>query len=302
MRGFLELSRAYLLQTWRSKTALFWTLGFPQVWLFAFAFIFGGGTPDGVTALMPNVFAITIFAGSFFGVSYSMVTERENGILRRYRVTPVTALTVVLANGSRSVANVATSVALQALLAWLIFDIRIGSPGLMIVAIGCGVIAFVPLGLILGSVAKDMRSAPALGNLIFFPMMFLSGAAIPLQLLPGWLIPVARVLPASYLTDALHAAIVRNQRVTEVPGLLAAMLVAGAAAAGANSLLFRWESTEPIDAGRAFLATVGLLGVYVAVALLAPPLQAASPAPAAEAVAVTVVAEPTAGDGTPSGP
>lgn len=279
-----ELSRAYLLQTVRSKTALFWTLGFPQVWLFAFALLFGDGTPEGVTRVMPHVLVLTIFAGSFFGVSYTMVNERENGILRRYRVTPVSALTVVLANGVRSVANVGISVVLQIVLARLIFGARVPSPVGLLIVVAFGLVAFVPLGLILGAVAKDMRSAPALGNLIFFPMMFLSGAAVPFQWLPEWIHPIARMLPATYLTDAIQGVMVRGEAILDLGGPLIALLVSGAAAAVADALLFRWESDDPVDVRRASAALAMLLVVWVSTAVAAPPLRMGTP-PGAEAIA-----------------
>ena len=69
LRGLGELSRAYLLQARRSKTAIFWALGFPQVWLFAFGYIFAPMTPGGVSYLMPGLFALTTMAGAFFGVN-----------------------------------------------------------------------------------------------------------------------------------------------------------------------------------------------------------------------------------------
>ena len=96
-RGVFELSRAYLLQTVRSRSALIWTLAFPQVWLFLFALIYRN-IPGGISDRLPGLLTITAFSGSFFGVAYTLVTEREQGILRRFWVTPATAATVVAAN------------------------------------------------------------------------------------------------------------------------------------------------------------------------------------------------------------
>ncbi len=274
LRGLGELSRAYLLQARRSKTAIFWALGFPQVWLFAFAFIFGPLTPGGVSYLMPGLFALTTMAGAFFGVSYLMVNERENEVLRRYRLTPVSPVTVVLANGVRSMATVTASLMLQWLLAWLFFDITINGPVLSIILVLLiGALAFVSLGLILGCVAKDMRTAPALANLIFFPMMFLSGAAIPFFLLPPWIQGIARMLPATYLIEALQGVMVRGESLVEVAGPIMVLLVTAVVAAAFNSLVFRWESSEPINFKRLVVAIGGLAVLYLAAALLAPAMR-----------------------------
>ncbi|MFQ5742024.1 MAG: ABC transporter permease [Acidobacteriota bacterium] len=274
LRGVGELSRAYLLQTMRSKTALFWTLGFPQVWLFAFALIFADGSSNAVTFMMPGLFTITTMAGSFFGVSYLMVNERENDILRRYRLTPVSALTVVVANGARSMVTVTASLVLQGFLAWLFFDITVASSlVLLALVLWLGALAFVPLGLILGSVAKDMKSAPAIANLIFFPMMFLSGAAMPFYMLPGWVQQVARLLPPTYLTEALQGVIVRGDRLVDLAAPLVVLLISGVVAAALNGLLFRWESSEPVSLKRLAIALVGLAAIYTVAALMAPSLR-----------------------------
>jgi ABC-2 type transport system permease protein len=283
LRGLGELSRAYLLQAIRSKTSIFWALVFPQVWLFAFAFIFGPLTPGGVSYLLPGLFALTTMAGSFFGVSYLMVNERENEVLRRYRVTPVSPVTVVLANGVRSMATVTASLLLQWFLAWLFFGITIeGSILYTVLVLLVGALAFVSLGLILGCIAKDMRTAPALANLIFFPMMFLSGAAIPFFLLPGWIQVIARLMPATYLIEALQGVMVRGESFLDVAGPIVVLLVTAVLAAAFNSLVFRWESSEPINYRKLAVAIGGLAILYLAAAMLAPAMRmATSPAQAA---------------------
>ena len=281
LRGLGELSRAYLLQSVRSRTALFWNLAFPQLWLFTFGFIFARGTPEGVSYLLPGLFVITLISSSFFGVSYVMVTEREKEILRRYSVTPVSALTVVLANGVRSIAMLAMALVVQGTLAWLIFDVTVASSlPVVAVVVLIGALAFVPLGLILGSVAKDMRSAPAISNLIFFPMMFLSGAAVPFFFLPGWIQDVARLLPATYLTEALQGVMVRGESLADVAGPLAVLLVTSAVASSLNSLLFRWETDQPLSAKRVAMAIGLLAAVYAGAALLAPGLRMIQQPPA----------------------
>ena len=107
LRGLGPLTRAYLLQSFRSRTAIFWNLVFPMVWLFLFGFVFYRGNPS---LMMPGLFTITLISGAFFGVSYLMVSEREAGILRLYRVTPVSAMTVVLANAIRAMVTLSISI------------------------------------------------------------------------------------------------------------------------------------------------------------------------------------------------
>ena len=271
LRGTRALARAYLLRSVRSRTSLFWNFAFPLVWLFVFGFIFGGGTSEGTGFLMPGIFAITILAISFAGVSYRLVNERENGTLRRYRVTPVRAPAVVLATAASSLALLAVSLLLLAGAAWLVFDVPVASGAATVVLVmGLGSLAFVPLGLVVGSVAPSTSSAPAINNAIFFPLIFVTGAAIPFSLLPGWVQTLGTALPPTYLVEALQAVMVRGEPLSAVGGELVVLAATGVVGAVASSLLFRWESGERIGPRLALGVGAGLVVFCLAVAWLGP--------------------------------
>ncbi|MFB6241025.1 MAG: ABC transporter permease, partial [Gemmatimonadota bacterium] len=118
-RGLLALTRAYLLDAFRSKTSLFWNFAFPLFFLFAFALGFADGDAEAVTHLMPGLFTLTIVAISFAGVSYRLIGDREHEVLRRYRTTPVRAGTVVAANAQAALVVLAVALALLAATALL---------------------------------------------------------------------------------------------------------------------------------------------------------------------------------------
>ncbi len=273
LRGLGPLTRAGLLQAFRSPTAIFWSMIFPLIWLFLFGFIFFRGAGDKVL-MMPGLFTISIMSGSFFGVSYLMVQEREAGILRRYRATPVSAATIVMANGIRAIVTMSLSVATQAIVGWLVFRYQVdGSLLLTILVLLIGAAAFVPLGLFVGSVAQDMRSAPAITNLLFFPMIFGSGAALPAFLLPGWAQTASRMVPSSYLVESLHGVMVRGYGVAQLMGPVSVLLVTMGVGIWANSRLFRWESSEPVDRRNLLLIVAVIAAVYLLAALVAPAFQ-----------------------------
>jgi len=268
LRGLGPLTRAYLLQSFRSRAANFWNLVFPMAWLFLFGFVFYRGNQ---TLMMPGLFTITLISGSFFGVSYLMVSERENGITRRYRATPVTAATLVLASSIRAIVILSISIAAQAGVGWLVFRYEVqGSLLLMAFVMLLGAAAFVPLGLFVGSVAQDMRTAPAISNLLFFPLVFGSGAAYPAFLLPDWLQAVMRLVPSSYLVEALQGVMLRGHGLAQLAGPIAVLLLTLVVGAWCNSKLFRWETSQPLDK-RAMLTAIAVLTLlFVAASVLAP--------------------------------
>jgi ABC-2 type transport system permease protein len=67
-----------------------------------------------------------------------------------------------------------------------------------------GPFLFVSLGMLVGTVSKSVESAAVVGNLVTFPMMFLSGTFFPVATMPAYLQNIAHVLPLFYLIDGLN--------------------------------------------------------------------------------------------------
>lgn len=275
-RAAVALAKSYAIETSRSRTALFFTLLFPQLFLFVFAYVFAGGDPQKVAYLMPGVLTITTLTSSFFGYSMHMVAERERGALRRLRVTPTAAGTVVAGQLVHALGALLVALAFQLGVALLIFRFPVaGSAGAVAAVMLTGAFTFVSLGLFVGCVSRDTRSAPALTNLIVFPMMFLSGSAMPFFALPPWVQAVGRLLPATYLNEAMQRAMIQGRPLSGLLGPLAALAAYAAVALFLNALLFRWESSDRIEPRRLLLGLAVLALVVAGVALLGPELSMA---------------------------
>jgi ABC-2 type transport system permease protein len=67
-----------------------------------------------------------------------------------------------------------------------------------------GIILFLGFGYAIAGWAKDGNQAAPLSNIIFFPMMFLSGTFFPREAFPEWLIPATEFMPLTYVADALR--------------------------------------------------------------------------------------------------
>jgi len=290
LRGLPALSSAHLREVLRSRTALFWTLLMPIAYIAIAYSIFGKGEPDAVRALIPAALTLTLLSGTLFSVTFRMVTDRQNGLLRRYRATPVSALTVVLAHGSTSLVTLALSFVLQLAGTVVVWHVRpAGSYAGTLLVLLLGMLAFIPIGLFVGSVARDNRTAPALTHVIFFPMLLLTGATIPFHGLPDWLQVIGRMLPATYFVEAMSAVAVRGEAVATVAGPLLVLLLTAIVGCAVNALAFRWESTEPVKPRNLVLALGALVLLYAVTALLAPPLRLSEP-PAPSAAGTTAAA------------
>jgi imidazolonepropionase-like amidohydrolase/ABC-type multidrug transport system permease subunit len=281
---------------------LFWNIAFPLLIMVGLLYVFGGDDPVQRQRVLAGIITINLVAAAFFGISLYMVSLREAGLYRRYRATPLTSLSIVVAHAATASVNILASMVLQLSVARLLFGIRIaGSLPELVVALAVSVFAFLPLGLIVGSIGRDMRIAPVLSNLLFFPMAFLSGATMPLSTMPPALRRIAELLPATYVVEMLQGVIVRGVHLATlwVPALI--LIATGIIAFGCNALLFRWESDAPLSRRGLALVACGLGGLYLCAFLISPELGQARPAESAvvpAALGVQVFTGATIIDGT----
>src|SRR5262245_38940331 len=170
MRSILALTRAQLTEIRRSKTSLFWMTAFPLGFLLLFGYVMARGDARVTAVMMPGLLTTTLMSGALFGVALPLVQQRETGLLRRLRVTPVPAAAVAIAHGLTALLTGFLSLVILMNLAAAVFGMRmVGSwPALAIVYV-CGACALIPMGLLVGSTARDIRTAPPIANLLFFP-------------------------------------------------------------------------------------------------------------------------------------
>jgi len=273
MNAFFHLTKSYLIETLRSPTALFWSLAFPLVFVVGFPYLFSGGQSERIAYIIPGVLTINLIAASFFGISLNMVTQREKGLFRQFRVTPLKKHTIISANAAHAFIVTTLSLIVQLVVAMLLFGIRIhGSWTGLILACLFGMWAFIPLGLWVGSTARDTKTAPAITNLLFFPFMFLSGAAFPLFLMPAFFQKLAYWIPATYVLELIQGAMVRTFSIRDSLGAIGILVATGAIAFILNALFFRWESQQKINLKHLVLALLALILLYGGAFLLKPQL------------------------------
>ncbi|MGI8644457.1 MAG: ABC transporter permease [Thermomicrobiales bacterium] len=162
--------------------------------------------------LVPGIIAMSLMNSGVIGLSTAFVTYRERGILRRIKVTPFPLGSFILA---RVVSQVLVAVAQSMILAgmaMLIFGLEIrGNLLLILFVILLGALAFLAIGFAISGIARNTETAASYANLVTFPMLFLSGVFFSIDSAPEWLKPITRILPLSYLVDALREPMTRGR-------------------------------------------------------------------------------------------
>src|SRR5262249_24011298 len=169
----------------RDRQAIFWSYIFPLFFLFLFCSIFARGRAELVINLLPGLLCISAMSAGLFGMNIVLVLMRERGILRRYQLAPISPWMVITSQLASSLVISLSTLSMQVALAKIIYKVQIaGSSGAMLVMLIAGSLAFLAIGFIIASVAENAKTAQVMANLLFFPLMFLGGAAFPLQFLP----------------------------------------------------------------------------------------------------------------------
>jgi ABC-2 type transport system permease protein len=247
LKHFATLTRMRIQLTVRNKMFLFFTVIMPFTFFFLYAGIFAKGYPLGVRFFMGPVIALTVM-GSFWGLSAALVTFREQGILRRFHVTPVTASDMLASSVAANLVLVLPTVLLEILFARFIFHVTdFGNIVAAFLLIAVGTISFACLGLVVASVTNTMQETQVINQLIWLPLIFLSGATFPLAFLPGVAQKFSLFLPATYLVEGLRHAIFDNSASLRDAGLALGTLTFWAVLTFfLSAQLFRWEPESKV--------------------------------------------------------
>src|ERR1700688_3623874 len=142
----LTMSRMRLAM--RNRAFLFFSLIMPIAFLFIYAGIFGRGNRQAMPYLLAEVLALTVM-GSFWGLSVQLVTFREHGILRRFRVTPVGASAMLASSIISNYLLTLPTIAIEFYLSRSVFHMSaLGNVLSVFILVTIGTVTFASLGLI----------------------------------------------------------------------------------------------------------------------------------------------------------
>jgi ABC-type multidrug transport system permease subunit len=241
LRNFVSLTRMRIQLALRNKMFFFFSVIFPVGMFFVYSGIFAKGHPRDVSFFLGPVVALNVM-GSFWGLSAMLVTFREQGILRRFHITPVTATDMLASSIFANYVLTIPTVVIELLFAHFIFHVNtFGDPLSLLVLVTVGTISFASLGLVVASVTNTMQETQVLNQLIWLPLIFLSGATLPMGYLPSTAQNLSVFLPATYLVSGLQNAMFLSFSVEKIMVQILALAFWAVLSSFMATQLFRWE-------------------------------------------------------------
>ncbi|PKL26803.1 MAG: ABC transporter permease [Spirochaetae bacterium HGW-Spirochaetae-3] len=192
--------------------------------------------------LVPGVIGMNMMFSSLFGVGFVIVRYRKNGVLKRFKATPVSALNFVSAQAaSRLVIVLLTSVVVFAgTNAFLHFMMRGSYVNLLLLTV-LGILCMISLGLVFASRMRSEEMANGVLNIVTFPMLALSGVFFSLEGSPQILRTVSRAFPLTHFIEAARKIMLDGAGLAAIAPNLLVLGALTVVFLAIGSALFQWE-------------------------------------------------------------
>ena len=227
---------------WRNPSAAFFSFLLPLLFLFLFGSIASGDTAK-LQIIIPGIAGLSIMATTFNALAMNITFLREQGVLKRVRGTPlptVSYLTGVLGNAAT---NAAIQLVIVVLASKLVFGLPWPADLLTLVVFGiASVVCMASLGVAFSHLIPNFDAAPAYTNIVFLPVIFISGVFYDVKNVPTFLHDIANALPLVHIINGLKAGLVTGQPVSDHWDDLGAIALWAAVGIVFAVRGFAWES------------------------------------------------------------
>jgi ABC-type transport system involved in cytochrome c biogenesis permease component len=267
MNGLLQHLGLSLRLHFRNRMALLYGYLFPLIFLAVFWVLYRHDKIP-LWRHMGELLTVSILGGACFGLPTTLVSERERGVWRRYRLTPATTWTLVASTVIARYFIIVSAGLLQLGVACSLGMPWPEHPVALAVAYTLAAFAFIGLGLVIAMLADNVPAVQALGQCIFLPMLIIGGVAVPLETLPVWAQHVSAFFPGRYAVEVLHQC-VTGTGFSPVNFDLLALGVIGLTGFFAGAKLFRWDAQQQFSRQRGKAWLLPVVATWVAVGLAA---------------------------------
>lgn len=268
MQTYIALIRMNLRLSIRDRSVVFFNYLFPMIFFFIFAQLMKAEQSSMIVQVVNMVLTIGVLGSGLFGQGMRAVADREANILRRYKVAPITPAPILVAAHVVGLIHFLPVLALIVGLGHFVYGMPMPPQLLSLVLfVATGLLALRGIGLIVASVVNSMAESQILIQILYMPMLFLSGATFPMQIMPTWVQTLAQFLPATHFFSGMQSILLGGESISQNLQAVGALLATSVVGTFIGVKLFRWEKEEKLKPSAkawvvAVLAPFIVLGVY----------------------------------------
>jgi len=188
---------------WRNPSAAFFNFVLPLLLLVLTASAFSANQ-DELEVLIPGIAGMGVLATTFTSLAFNITILRDDGVLKRWRGTPMPAGSYLAGLLASAAMNAFAQVLIVVTIGNLVYGVDWPQdPALLILFTALGVVCFAALGIAFSHAIPNEDAAPAYTNAVFLPVIFISGVFYSSDELPTALEVIGNALPLKHVIDGL---------------------------------------------------------------------------------------------------
>ena len=195
--------------------------------------------------ILPGQLGFSLLAAGVFGTAFVFFSMRQTLVLKRFFATPVRREIIVISEGIARLLFQMVGAVIIIALGHYAFGFTLVNGWItfleMLFFCALAMMVFMGFGFIVSSVAKNESTIPPFANLITLPQFLLAGTFFSIDNFPKWLQPLCRILPLTYLNDALRKVAFDGAALVDVKFDILVLVIWGIVVYLAAARLFKWE-------------------------------------------------------------
>jgi ABC-2 type transport system permease protein len=233
MRSFQRLLLTNFQLYLREPVSTFFTLAFAPMLVVIFGAIYGNepsalfGGRGSMDVTLPAYIGLIIAGVGILSMPINLTAQKESGVLRRFQATPLQPVIFMLADLVANLFVTIVGIIILLIVGKLLYQVHIeGSLAAVIFSILLGSLSMFSIGYLIASLAPSARAGQVIGMVLLYPMMFISGAGMPLEILPESMRNIARFMPLYYVVNFTKGMWFNESLVTHWLDLLVLFIIA----------------------------------------------------------------------------
>jgi ABC-2 type transport system permease protein len=195
--------------------------------------------------ILPGQLGFSLLSTGVFGTAFVFFSLRQTLVIKRFFATPIQRPYIVLGEALSRLVFALLGASFIITIGYLAFGFTLVH-GLvtaltMLLLAAIGLIVFMGFGFIISGIAKSESTIPPMANIITLPQFLLSGTFFGIDNFPSWLQPVCKILPLTYLNDAMRKVAFEGAGLTDIGSQLLILFIWGIGIYLLAFRVFKWE-------------------------------------------------------------
>lgn len=195
--------------------------------------------------ILPGQLGFSLLSTGVFGTAFVFLSLRITLVIKRFFATPINRASIVIGEALSRLVFALAGALVIILIGHFLFDFTLVNGPVtvlnMLALSALGLFVFMGFGFTVSGIARNESSVPPIANIITLPQFLLSGTFFSVEAFPGWLQPISKALPLTYLNDAMRKVAFEGASLFDVSTQIGILLLWAVIIYAVAVKVFKWE-------------------------------------------------------------